>query len=426
MTAAAEEKTDKGDAEEKAGESTVEVMQPQPITLKAKVTLNEDVLTQFAALLLKGDKDRLEKIKNLIGFVNGLEYQLMYDGADAEGYVSLKGEDLASFLALHDKDKVTVMTDMIPNYSFTVTKEDLTDAVPQMTGNADLQKIAEAIITPVLKAMQGVKFGEAEKVEETILDTVFTAKTPIDMTAKEMALLGLNTVKEILENKSFAPMLEMVKARGIDISAGKIDQLIEAVNNTKEEDAPVVKAAVYTNEKQDVIVKVEMIQNGQETMHSIGGVVNGKGVSEYQMGDKVYSSVKVGNDGIFAVARIMGMEFEATAVPETRENGKAVIETLTMNGMELAKAETELIRGATLKGTFNTANKTELTLKDLKTKPKRELLRELRKDVAANYKPILQEKLKKVAPEVVSIFVSLKKLVKQSAPAVLNQLQPQK
>lgn len=94
--------------------------------------------------------------------------------------------------------------------------------------------------------------------------------------------------------------------------------------------------------------------------------------------------------------------------------------------MELAKAETELIRGATLKGTFNTANKTELTLKDLKTKPKRELLRELRKDVAANYKPILQEKLKKVAPEVVSIFVSLKKLVKQSAPAVLNQLQPQK
>ena len=156
-------------------------------------------------------------------------------------------------------------------------------------------------------------------------------------------------------------------------------------------------------------------------MNSLGGKIDGNAVTEYQMGDKAYVSVKAGKGGLFMTAKASGMEIGINAVPEARENGIAAKATVTLNGMEVVTAEIEKLNEGEITGAFDTANKIELTIKDLKEK-KNELVTLFRQDVAVNYKPVLKDKLQKAAPEMLSIFSSLKRLVKQNAPAVMNKV----
>ena len=158
-------------------------------------------------------------------------------------------------------------------------------------------------------------------------------------------------------------------------------------------------------------------------MHAFGGMVDGCGVSEYQMGDQMYSAAMVGKGSVNMTVKAMGMEIDIKGVIEARQNGKAVVMTMSMNGMELMKAEIEKINEATLTGKFDTENKVEVTLESVK-EMKGELIRDFRTDIAANYKPVLIEKLQKVAPDMLSIFAKTKNLVKQVAPTVIDKVKP--
>ena len=174
----------------------------KPMTVKEKITLNKDNVSAVAGLMFQGDKGKIEKLGQLIDFVNDMEYTVLFDGVDAEAFVSARGEDLASALVLRSDDSYSIYSDMYPNYYVDIKKEDLQSLAGenfQMPANVDPNKLTQAVMTPVMKMMTGVKFGEPEAVEETMFDTAFTSKTPINMTLKEMALLGLNCVKEIMD-----------------------------------------------------------------------------------------------------------------------------------------------------------------------------------------------------------------------------------
>ena len=407
-------------AEEKT-EETPAAPESNAFTLNGKVTMNQRYLSMIAGMYLQGDKGKLAKLNSLIDFVNGLEFQVLCDGVDAEGFVSLKGENLASGLMLGGTDKVTVMTDVLPSYSFLLTKDDVALITPQTTVSADSQKLLEAVLTPLMKMLQQIRFGETELVEETILDTAFTTRTPLNMTTKEILLLALNTSKEILENPDAAAILDGMKNKGLNLPIEKLDELITQVSNMKDEDLPAMDAALYTNANGDMIGRAVLTKDGQEMMSMLGGMVNGTGVSEYKMGDQMYTSVKVGNDGISMVIKALGMNLTIEAVPETRANGKAVVVRVTMSGMELLKAEIEKINEATLTGSFDTQNKTEITVRDLMEK-KDEMIKLFKEDMVTNYEPVLIEKLQKVAPEVLSLLDGAKKLIQQTAPMLTTML----
>jgi hypothetical protein len=272
--------------------------------------------------------------------------------------------------------------------------------------------------------MSGIRFGAPETVEETLFETEFVAKTPIDMSLKEMALLGLNTVKEVMENEEIAKLLESMKDKGMDFSVDQIDQAIKAVEESKDEEVPSVDAGMYTNMNNDMVIKVDVSQNGELVSHSVGGKVGDNAVSEVQIGNQAYIYVKAGKGGVNVIIRAKGMEMGINAVPEKRENGVAVVTTISLMGMEMAKSESELINGATLTGKFNTEGKQAITVKELLAK-KKELAKELVNDAKINYMTVLKEKIQKIAPEMMPIFSSVERLVKNTVQTMPQQMMPQ-
>ena len=396
---------------------------PKPFTLNAKYTLNKQAVSMFGAMLAQGNESRLEKINSIVDFVNGLDYQLLFDGENAEGYVSLKGEALSSFAAKDQGETIKMWMDEFPNYAF-IAKKGVSNIAPtfKLPENLDKEKLTESFMKPVMKMLSSIKYGEPETVNEEILGTTFTTKTPINMNLKEMALVGLNAVKEMLEDEQIASLIEQIKARGINVNITGIDEAIANVEKSKEEELPQVDAGVYTNENTDVIVRVIVTQDGKEVAHSIGGKLGDGGVSEYQMGDKMAFSMRAGKEGVNMTVKAQGMDFGLTIVPEARENGAAAKATLTMNGMELMTAEFEKLDEATLKG-LSVEAENVIDVTEFQDKEKaQELGKAMVEDMMKNYKPALKEKLEKVAPEMVEILFKVKELVKNNADTIRQQL----
>ena len=396
---------------------------PKPFTINAKYTMNKQAVSMFGAMLAQGNESRLEKINSIVDFVNGLDYQLLFDGENAEGYVSLKGEALSSFAAKDQGETIKMWFDEFPNYAF-VAKKGVSNIAPtfKLPENLDKEKLAEAFMKPVMKMLSSIKYGEPETVNEEILGTTFTTKTPINMNLKEMALVGLNAVKEMLEDEQIASLIEQLKAKGIKIDITGIDEAIANVEKSKEEELPQVDAGVYTNENTDVIVRAIVTQDGKEVAHSIGGKLGDGGVSEYQMGDKMAFSMRAGKEGVNMTVKAQGMDFGLTIVPEARENGAAAKATLTMNGMELMTAEFEKLDEATLKG-LSVEAENVIDVTEFQDKEKaQELGKAMVEDMMKNYKPALKEKLEKVAPEMVEILFKVKELVKNNAGTIMQKL----
>jgi hypothetical protein len=143
------------------------------------------------------------------------------------------------------------------------------------------------------------------------------------------------------------------------------------------------------------------------------------------MGDQIQTSVKAGKDGVFVTVKAMGMEINSNVTMETRANGKVVTETVSMGGMELAKAETEMINEGTLTGAIENGIRTDIEFKDLKGMTKEQLkalAKDFVKDFNENSKAAMMDKIRKVAPDMLPILTRTKKLVKDSAPAVIEKL----
>ena len=413
-------------AEEEAGGarnalSALKMPKIGPLSVNGRITLNQQTMSMFGAMMAQGSESKLEKINSLIGFVNDLEYKVRFNGVDAEAFVSARGEDLASLKVHNSNDAVSAITDVIPSYFFTVSKADLAGTVSEIDLKADPQKLMEAVMQSLMKVAGGVRLSEPEQVNETILDTVFTSKITIDMTLKEVALLGLNACKEIIENEEVASVIGQLKAKGLDIPVEKIDQAIEQVSYMKDEDLPEADMSLYTNEKQDTVFCTVVKKDGQEITNTISGTIDGKGVYEYHMGDQLDISMKAGADGVFMTVKASGMVIAIHVVPRPCENGKAATATVTFSGMELLTVDIEVLQEAEITGTFDTTGRTELTIKDLKEK-KTDLAKDLLEDAAANYKPVLMDKLQKVAPDMMSIFDSVVRLIKENAPELVSQI----
>ena len=393
-----------------------------PMTLTEKVTLNKENLDMVAAMLLGGDEGKIAKLNQVIDFVNGMEYKVLYDGKDAEGFISTKGEDLSSFLMQRDENGVKLYSDMFPSYFFEVRKEEIQSILSKMPANTDPSKLGEAFAAPMLKMMSGVKFGAPETVEETLFDTEFTTKTPIDMTLKEMALLGLNTAKEVMENEETAKLLASMKDKGVDFSVDQIDQAIKAVEESKDEEIPAVDAGMYTNANNDMVFKVDVTQNGE-----LGEDVFLIAIIKYVVDD----ILKVCHVHLSIDVNIAVIKKEASLEVTTRRNGLVSttchaqhVTTLSMMGMEMVKSESEVIKGATLTGKFDTEGKQAITIKDLKGKAK-ELAKEMVNDAKVNYMPVLKEKIQKIAPEMMPVFSSMEKLFKNTVQTMAPKMVPQ-
>ena len=394
----------------------------QPFTLNKRITLNKENVDMFAELMFRGDKEKIAELNQLIDFLNGLEYTVLCDGVDAEGFISMKGENLASFLALKDENILKIFSDQVPSYCFVIGPDDLAGLIPEIPADKDLTKWSEDLLSPLIKMMAGIKFGEPEAVNETMFETEFTSKTTFDMSTKEMALLGLNAIKEFLENEEVAKILVSLKKWGLVLSTDKINEAIKAVEESREEEMPAVDAAIYANANNDAVIKVEVSKNGELLFNFISGQVGENGMLEVEIGDMWHINVKAGEKGVNVIILFQSTELNIDVVPEKRENGEVITATISLAGMEMVKFEYEMINEATLTGKFSIDGKKEITITDLRMN--KELVKEISTAYLTTYKPVLNEKLQKIAPEMLPVIDKLEKLIDNAIKAMPPEMIP--
>lgn len=337
------------------------------ITLSMK--LNGDAI---AAMTGAADENAAKMVKTIVDLVNNLSITMTSDGVDAEMFVKVKDEPVAGLAMLKDTDKLFFLSDIFPNYILRIDQGAAAGGAGMPQISLDPEQMT-AMMEPVSKLMNDFmsRIGESEAVNETFFDTAFTVKNPINLTTKEALQMALGAAKEVVEQEGFKSLLEQLKNSGMQISfdAGAIDKKIEEINNTKDEDLPVLDASVYSNEAQDGLFVVDATK-GEETVRVITGGLSGGFVSEVNVPNKAYVIVS-GNTttGDFDMnVQIMPSEnmlinidgsFKATA------EGFTGIFEAKMNDVELGGISITGTPNGVLTGEFSVADKKEIGIQDM-------------------------------------------------------------
>ena len=335
-------------------------------TIALKVTLVPEAIS---ALLGAADENTAAIAQAVVDLVNNLDISMTSDGVDAEMIISLKEQPVLGMAVLKDTDKMFILSNLFPNYILKVGAGSAGSGVPSMPQISLDPEQLSALLAPVtnLIAEMQTKIGEPEAVEANFFDTPFTVRIPINITAKEAALMGLNAVKQIVSQEGFAQLLEQIKGMGLPINlsfdASSIDSAIENVNNTKDEDAPHLGAAVYSNESGDALTVINVAKDA-DTISVIAGSLAGGTVYEINVPGKAYCLMHSFVDG----SALMNLQFAAqqgmlvtiTGAFTSDETGFVGSLNVALNELDLGSIVVTGMPIGVLSGSFTTEGKTEI------------------------------------------------------------------
>ncbi|MCR4876232.1 MAG: hypothetical protein K5922_03570 [Clostridiales bacterium] len=333
---------------------------PSGGNFSVRFSLNSE---SISALLGAADENTAKIAETIVGLVNSLSITGASDGVDAELFVNVNSQPVISLAALRDTDSMLILSDIFPNYI-------LRTAVAANTGvGASLDPAQlEALAAPVSKLMDDLlaKTGEAEAADVTMYETVYTVKTPINLTYREAMLMVLNTAKEITSQEGFASLLEQAKGMGFPISFNpeSIDEEIKEITEADEEDLPVLDAVTYANEDGNALLVLNVTKD-EETTTAITGTARSGLVYEVHIPEKIYLIVmNSGEDGTVA----MNLQFIPQEGQLINIDGATVsadgtfsgVFQVKLNDLELGSLIIESSPEGTLTGALSVEGKTEI------------------------------------------------------------------
>jgi hypothetical protein len=212
------------------------------------------------------------------------------------------------------------------------------------------------------------RVGEPEAVEETIHDTVFTAKMPVNMTTKEIALLVLNAVKEITASEDFSKLQETLKQINVDFDPASIDQAIEDITNTSEEDMAAMDAGIFTNESGDNVTRILLTQE-EQNIALLFGTVGEQTVVDANIMEQLKLGLNIDKAGAanlsLEIVPQAGMVIGITGVITPDENGVSADFKAGISGLDLLAVTFRQDNIGELTGALGVVEKTEYTVGDL-------------------------------------------------------------
>lgn len=363
-----------------AGVSAVSAEDAAPVasssgSITLSMTLNEEAI---AALAGASDETSAKLISSIVGLVNSLSITTTSDGVDAEMFVNVNDQSVAGLAVLKDTDKMFLLSDIFPNYILKIDQQAMAGASGESAGSIGMPQISldpaqmAAMAEPITKLMNDImgKVGEAEAVEEVGFDTVFTVKNPIKMTTKEALSMVLTAAKEIVAQEGFSSLIGQLKAQGMPISfsAEDIDKKIEELGNTKEEDLPVLNAAIYSNEAQDSMFVVEETK-GEETVTVVTASIQGGFAMTIDVPGKLSYIMHVTAEGTmdmnmqFSPQEGVVIDIEGSFIGN--EEGFIGAFDVKMNETELGTLSIAGAPNGVLSGSFKLEGKTEVSIADL-------------------------------------------------------------
>lgn len=189
------------------------------------------------------------------------------------------GDDLMlSIGAKKTEEGATIASTLLGNQVLFLSNEMVQQMQQQMTAsvtastgslnelqNIDKEQLGKDIaeIAEKLSKSFSEKVGEPENGEFTVDGMTFTVKTPVNITYAEASELILNSAKELLGKDSMKAVLKAFSQKGDPIE--EIDKEIEKIKNQPAEEQPELSAAIYSNDKDNNYVVIEMTKKTAAT-----------------------------------------------------------------------------------------------------------------------------------------------------------------
>ena len=329
-------------------------------TTNVKLTLNSETVSALAG----GN----ETASTVVDLLNTLTIQAVSDGVDREITVSLKDHPVLGFALLSDDASMSVLSDLFPSYILKVDAAAFGAAAvqPDASALAGLQEKFSAIGEQVLS-----KVGAPETISEELYGAAFTVKMPIEMTTKEVALLGLNGIKSILSTGMLDSYLAQLKQVGVnvDLNAEQIDQAISSVEAKSDEELPAMDASLLSNEAGDALFRALLTKDEQDVNITMGSVAGGV-VVDLAVLNQLTFQLQSDAEGATALALEFVPQEGLTVslkgnISKVTDGKKTADFTVTMNGVDLAVLNAETVPGGVLTGRFAIDGKTEIGLQDM-------------------------------------------------------------
>ena len=238
-----------------------EAQSAAPITVEIALDVNGDALT---SLMGGAQNDSVTAVAKLL---SSLSARMTQAGANTEIVLSLQDQPVLSFAMIQDEKGVQILSDLFPSYVVTFGAEDIQQALSgQANGLADLQNLdlssaleaAAPVLTEFTAGLED-KIGAPEAAEYEYEGTVFTTRTPVNITVKEVNLLVLKLAKAITEDAKVAEYLS--KIPGLQITG--IDEAIERISSADEASLGEAVMGLYSNEAGNMLFDAEVKLNDQ-------------------------------------------------------------------------------------------------------------------------------------------------------------------
>ena len=244
-----------------------EPAEPSPSTVDISFVLNAATV---GSLFGAEDAESAKMFDTIADVINNLGIHVVSDGVDAELDITSKNEPVISAAFLRDTDCTKILSTLFPN---TVLKleQDAIPATPKVSIDP------ETLTVPFDKAMADImsKVGEEEDAAENMFDTDFTKKRPVNITTKEALLTMFGALRDILGSEQTKSLIESLKSSGVDVSISDIEEEIEKIKNTSDEDLPAMEAALFSNENKDEVLSIKLTKEEQTFDIKAGTVAEG-------------------------------------------------------------------------------------------------------------------------------------------------------
>ena len=240
-----------------------------------------------------------------------------------------------------------------------------TQGVQDGLNGIDAAAIAAAVTPHLQTAGEAVlaKVGEAEAVSYTFRDTVYTMKTPINMTTKEIVVLALGLIKDIISEEAMAPVV----ARFDGLSAESIEQTIQQIQETPDEELPVTDIGLYSNEEGAVLFDLNMSRDGEAVIIQTG-IAGQKMIVYVDALSQAVIDMDIDMDtGVMKISAAFNADGMKVGLDLTLEIGadlKAEL-ALSLNDMNVITLTGKLEMGGTITASYDTEGKTEAKFESL-------------------------------------------------------------
>lgn len=320
-------------------------------TVKVEVSLDEDFVNM--AMSMAGGsvpQQAAAMIPTLISIINKLAVQASVAGDKAEVDVFLGDVEVAGIGLISAADGgLELVSDLVPSSVVVVSPETLQQLMNMLQQymsslsslNIDEEQLRSAIMPPLqqLIATISAKVGPTEQGLYTVDGYMFNAKTPVNITTKELFTAILTCARDIIGNSYVRKVIQQAASamgKRINVSTADIDSALLSLQNTPDEEVPDLELALYANNDSYYLV-MDMAMDGQSVNLHAGLIGNNSIVLNLSALDELQLSGYVKWDEA-AMSFDARLDADVTQYGQTMYIGAALQGGMTSDGGKLYAA----------------------------------------------------------------------------------------